>query len=646
MSVFERLKAGCLKRKELFEDSEFPAVQTSVFYHQTAPFQFVWKRPKEICSDPLFVDDAPDKLPLISGKLGDPWFLSCVGCLGSTRGLFYRVVPADQNFSTASEYIGIFRFRIWWCGEWKEVVVDDRLPTVANKLIFVHSPARNTFWPCLLEKAYAKLHGSYEALKYGTSLDCLADLTGGITESLPVSYESSTCAKMINRLLKMTNIVTAVIQRQIQGRHNIEKLANGILVGINYRVMEIQKVQTKDFEDVILIWLKCPMYTDSHYNGYYNNTFQDLIENIPSRNDQFCMPLEEFMTIFTALEVVHLDADTSKAESTLKHRDPWHIKLWHGHWQKGVNAGGCRNHSDTFHVNPQMQIIVGEAQDLVICLSQHIVMEPRVIGFSVYQMSKPTSDVLGKSFFKVNRSVLNSPYSNSRQLSVRCHLEQGCYVLLPTTFEPCQEANYTLRVLSAKPIRMKLLDFQPSSMKPAIIQAPTTNEKVSSYEAVFLRLADEHKTISAFELLELLETCLPNDYVKSCATLEVCRQIILALDKSGSGRLKYQDYKNLMCSLKLWQTIFRSHSRGSSGILRAEKLRGALMDVGFQVNIDALSLLVLRYMRKDGTLRFGDFVLCILHLMVAFGTFEKKDLLQNGFVKTTLSEWLQASLQC
>ncbi|GBN09803.1 hypothetical protein AVEN_236863-1 [Araneus ventricosus] len=70
------------------------------------------------------------------------------------------------------------------------------------------------------------------------------------------------------------------------------------------------------------------------------------------------------------------------------------------------------------------------------------------------------------------------------------------------------------------------------------------------------------------------------------------------------------------------------------------------MDVGFQVNIDALSLLVLRYMRKDGTLRFGDFVLCILHLMVAFGTFEKKDLLQNGFVKTTLSEWLQASLQC
>jgi hypothetical protein len=26
------------------------------------------------------------------------------------------------------------RFRIWWCGEWKEVIIDDRLPTVGNKV--------------------------------------------------------------------------------------------------------------------------------------------------------------------------------------------------------------------------------------------------------------------------------------------------------------------------------------------------------------------------------------------------------------------------------------------------------------------------------------------------------------------------------
>lgn len=46
MSEYERIKRACLKSGELWEDPEFPATQASVFYHQTPPFQFQWKRPK------------------------------------------------------------------------------------------------------------------------------------------------------------------------------------------------------------------------------------------------------------------------------------------------------------------------------------------------------------------------------------------------------------------------------------------------------------------------------------------------------------------------------------------------------------------------------------------------------------------------
>ena len=40
---------------------------------------------------------------------GDRWLVQCLGCLYSSKGLFYRVVPADQGFHTGDDYAGIFR---------------------------------------------------------------------------------------------------------------------------------------------------------------------------------------------------------------------------------------------------------------------------------------------------------------------------------------------------------------------------------------------------------------------------------------------------------------------------------------------------------------------------------------------------------
>ena len=44
-SDYDNIVRHCLKNGTLWEDPEFPAVQSSVFYHQTPPFAFQWKRP-------------------------------------------------------------------------------------------------------------------------------------------------------------------------------------------------------------------------------------------------------------------------------------------------------------------------------------------------------------------------------------------------------------------------------------------------------------------------------------------------------------------------------------------------------------------------------------------------------------------------
>ena len=82
--------------------------------------------------------------------------MAAISCLCQYQDLLKRVIPDGQSFSAAKGYCGMFRFNFWVFGKWKEVIVDDLLPTKNGRLLFMHSPEQNEFWSALMEKAYAK----------------------------------------------------------------------------------------------------------------------------------------------------------------------------------------------------------------------------------------------------------------------------------------------------------------------------------------------------------------------------------------------------------------------------------------------------------------------------------------------------------
>lgn len=383
---------------------------------------------------------------------------------------------------------------------------------------------------------------------------------------------------------------------------------------------------------------------------------------------EFWMSFLEFTQTFTSLEVIYLDTDTAKDEITLQDRPKrWQMKMFQGHWKRGVTAGGCRNH-ESFHINPQLLVSIQEKQEVVVALNQHTAVEPKVIGFTMYKLSSQTSkqtgkfsDCLPKEFFKTQVSFLNSDYGNTRHVSYRCLMEVGLYVLMPTTYEPGEETAFTVRILGTAALRLSLLETQtlmlldpfPPLKNDGLETASSTGtgtsklkSSICQYEPIFMQLADENKTINCFELHELLDACLPNDYIKGCASMDICRQVIALQDKTGSGRINLLQFKTFMVNLKSWQGVFKIYTKEKAGILRAERLRDALYDVGFQLSTDIMNCLMQRYIRKDGTLRLSDFASAVLHLTAAFDYFQRKDHNQDNVIEIEMSDWIKCVLRC
>ncbi|XP_068250069.1 calpain clp-1-like isoform X2 [Palaemon carinicauda] len=106
---FYSIRQQCLDEGTLFEDPDFPAQDSSIFFSRSPPKPFEWKRPHEIIGDPQLFIDGASRFDVKQGELGDCWLLAAVANLTLNKRLFYQIVPSDQSFG--DNYAGIFHFR-------------------------------------------------------------------------------------------------------------------------------------------------------------------------------------------------------------------------------------------------------------------------------------------------------------------------------------------------------------------------------------------------------------------------------------------------------------------------------------------------------------------------------------------------------
>eukprot|EP01038_Epipyxis_sp_PR26KG_P013241 gene13241-17747_t len=127
------------------------------------------------CENPvLFKGDILS--PLIEkGALGNSYLINAFSLLACNPALIKTLMVSNRYASQ-----GLYTFKFYKAGKWRYVHVDDLIPCrPSGRIHFCRNHNSNETFAILLEKAYAKLHGCYEAISGGLLEKALQELTAG-----------------------------------------------------------------------------------------------------------------------------------------------------------------------------------------------------------------------------------------------------------------------------------------------------------------------------------------------------------------------------------------------------------------------------------------------------------------------------------
>uniref|UniRef100_A0A671UT56 Calpain 2, (m/II) large subunit b n=1 Tax=Sparus aurata TaxID=8175 RepID=A0A671UT56_SPAAU len=626
---FKTLRAQCSSAGKLFCDPTFPAAPEALGFNELGRSSYkvrgvTWKRPTELVSNPEFILGGATRTDICQGALGDCWLLAAIASLTLNEYVMARVVPTDQGFG--DDYAGIFHFQFWQFGEWVDVVIDDRLPVKDGELMFVHSAEGREFWSALLEKAYAKVNGCYEALSGGSTTEGFEDFTGGIAENYDLQRPPANLFQIIKKALEAGALLGCSID--ITSAADSEAVTRQKLVkGHAYSLTGAVEVNFRGRNER-LVRMRNP-WGQVEWTGAWSDG---------SSLSYLCrMSFSDFCRHYNRVELCTLTPDTIEDDS-VKH---WSVSKFDGSWRRGSTAGGCRNHPYTFWMNPQFVIKLDEEDDdpddgevgcsFVVGLIQKNRRKLRkqgedmhTVGFAIYEVR--TEDTLGLG---PDQYVENSEtFINLREVCSRFKLPPGEYLIVPSTFEPHLNGDFCIRVFSEN----------------GGAQDHHEQDRLQTYIKAKASAPAHLLTCSLVHLFTCspITSCLSltgTDIKTDGFSLETCRVMVNLMDQdSGNGKLGLGEFATLWKKVQRYLSIYKKNDSDNSGTMSTPEMRVAFKDAGFSLNNTIYQLLVARYSDPDMTIDFDNFVGCLMRLEMMFRIFKKLDAQDSGSIELDFNQ--------
>jgi len=402
---------------------------------------------------------------LVQGMLQDSWFLGALAIVASRQDLLLDLIVSDELGEA-----GLFTFRFYKNGQWHDMVVDDLLPCHPESVepLFAHSAQEGELWPALMEKAYAKLHGSFYSLDGGNCAEALVDLTGGASLKIkfhdPKYKEEVYTGKLWARMRRYNEwgYLMGCSYKSHDPTAYEDESPEGVLWSRAYSLLDVQ--ETSNGKRLLRLrnpwgkkeWRGAWSDGSKEWSMPENGGLQQELEYEFLDDGTFWMEYQDFTREFSKLYVCRLFPPS------------WHQLTIKGAWV-GKTAGGAPlqkdRQSSTWCNNPQYHLTVGKQCDMVISLMQRdsrVAFGQRLpkherhllIGITVLRVPRVFR---GRKWTRLDAELVReTPLSPSREVTISVTLDaHSSYIVVPYTAIPEQEGPFILRTFSSAPVEVE-----------------------------------------------------------------------------------------------------------------------------------------------------------------------------------------------
>ena len=527
--TFNLIAATTIQNNEKFVDADFPPFAKSLYGHlgnkhvraregyARLPVASSWKRGEEIRVSrdgsklryQLFRGD-PSADDIQQGALGDCYFLSALAVVATRQDILNKIFVSKETNS-----IGAYQVRLCKDGSWKIITVDSLFPVTRGGALAYASGARNQLWPAVLEKAFAKIYGSYAAIESGTCIEALQILTGApcfravfdnrdvkegskaeSTSSFVKEYDGNKCIATVDELwVELDSCFSAgFLMAASCGHSGIDPSVYknvGLQGSHAYSIISVNLLRLPNNRLERLVQLRNPWGRQS-WNGRWSDSSSEWTKTAQLAADYygggnafgvFFMSISDFFKYFHAVDICHVRSEkTAWAEvrvgGGLKNISP----------HNSFGGGRAVNNDNTVEAF-DIEVFQGCSCDMTISQENNRGNE---------------DDIYANIGLLVLRKVANGyayVHASGRgpcaAISCQLQLEKGRYVVFPIVANCLKERKMILAVHSSCPVLVTKNKLPAECMARGIILGAMKNGKRSSIgDGISLYVNTEMKGLS------------------------------------------------------------------------------------------------------------------------------------------------------